>query len=108
MYTGTAVVTAPYVGTQRLVADRWRLDDRSYPHSQPSIGVAGARSAEKLVGPVPNGTVCAAAYESCQISSRMVRVITVQSSLMWIGITGWVRGTMRDAKQILSGYHGVH
>ena len=59
------------------------------PHSQPSTGLLGERNAENVVGPVPNGTVCAGWNDGCQTSGRIVRVITFQSSLICIGITGW-------------------
>ena len=59
------------------------------PQSQPLVGFFGDRNAENVVGPVPNGTVCAGCSDGCQISGRIVRVMTFQSSLMWIGMTGW-------------------
>src|SRR3954451_5636771 len=60
------------------------------PQSHPLTGLLGERNAENVVGPVPNGTVCIGCSDGCQISGRMVRVMTFQSSLMWIGITGWM------------------
>ena len=77
----------PDVRAKSRAADGWHLTGPT-PHSQPLTGLAGERKAENMVGPVPNGTVCAGWNGGCQTSGKIVRVMTFQSSLMWIGITG--------------------
>jgi hypothetical protein len=51
-------------------------------------GCFGQKNAGKVVAPVPNRTVCAGFSDGCYISGRIVRVMTFQSSLMWMGMTG--------------------
>jgi hypothetical protein len=53
----------------------------------------GDRKAENVVGPVPTGTLASGERSGFQTTGRMVRVITFQSSLTWIGITGWMLRT---------------
>src|SRR5690348_12829151 len=59
------------------------------PQVQPSMSWVGERKAENVVGPSPKGgTVAAGWNDGLQTSGSMVRVITFQSWLIWIGITG--------------------
>src|SRR5215472_16306407 len=61
------------------------------PQTQPFTGFLGERNAVKVVGAIPNGgTVAADWKDGLQTSGRTVRVITFQSSLTWIGTTGWI------------------
>ena len=71
-----------------LTVGIWTTGPR--PQSQPSVGFFGDRNAEKTVGPVPTGTLGSGERSGFQTTGRMVRVMTFQSSLTWIGITGWM------------------
>src|SRR3954452_6269527 len=91
MYTSTPVMAPPQTEepSEALLAVGSCATGPT-PHSQPFVGFLGDRKAEKVVGPVPKGTVFASGWkEGCQISGRMVRVMMFHSSFRWIGMTGW-------------------
>jgi hypothetical protein len=51
--------------------------------------LVGDKNAENVIGLSPNGGTAASGWkDGLQTSGNMVRVITFQSSLAWIGITG--------------------
>ena len=82
---------APDIGAESLIRDGWQLDDRSAAE-RPAVDVSGRRQkAEKVVGLRPNGGTLAIGWnDGFQTSGKIVRVMTFQSCVRWMGITGWM------------------